>query len=373
MSFQTVPMFPGDLYDAASRFASQAAAAAPGPSSAQVRGQQWSKVLEMGWPAVLVPQAQGGAGGTLPDLAAIVEATARQSLNLPIIERCAVAPALLSALPQERARVLLEQVAAGEADLACAVQPDLLRGLDALAGPDGSWELEGTITLDMSLAASHTLVHVPAAQALLVLEAAQMPPPAMRYRSVDGRELADIALRRVRVPASQLLGSGAQVQPAVDKALDLGALMSAAEVVGALGALIEQTIAYLKTRTQFGVHLSTFQALRHRVVEMYVQYESASGLVARIVHDGVEKGQLASRDVSLAKAYLGKVGRFGAEAAIQLHGGMGMTEELLSARLAQRMLSCEFEYGDRFSHLTRLVDRGLAHSAQELHDEPVPA
>ena len=359
MSFQAAPMFKGDLHDAAQRFAASVGSTLTDPQAAAgARARAWAQATEMGWPAVLVPDALGGAGGTLLDLAAIVEATGRHALALPLVERCAVVPTLLALLTTPGAAALLARIADGTADVACAVQPHRVRDVTLSERGDGAWELEGTaLGIDMTVPASHVLLHLPASQALVLLDAAQVPAAAVRYQSIDGRETADIAFHRLRVDASALPVQGCGVQRAVDKALDIGALMTCVEVVAALGGLLEQTIDYLKTRIQFGVHLSTFQALRHRVVEMYVQYESASGLIERILHDGVDAARIDDRDVSLAKAYLGKLGRFGAEAAIQLHGGMGMTEELLTARLAERVLGCEYEYGDRFSHLTRLARR----------------
>ena len=124
--------------------------------------------------------------------------------------------------------------------------------------------------------------------------------------------------------------------------------------VATLGALIEQTIAYLNGRVQFGVAIATFQAPRHRMADVYVRYESVRGMVEECVRgDGLEHSAHL-RHLRLMKLCVGDIGRFAAESAIQLHGGMGMSEEVLAARLAQRLLANEFRYGDRLFHATAL-------------------
>jgi alkylation response protein AidB-like acyl-CoA dehydrogenase len=154
------------------------------------------------------------------------------------------------------------------------------------------------------------------------------------------------------------VGSAARRAAAVSE--DLATLATALDIAATLGASIEHCIAYLSARVQFGVALASFQVLRHKVVELYVDYESASVLLARLVAETVASGQLASRDASLCKLYLNALARRGAETAIQLHGGMGMTAELPATRLARRLLCAEFEHGDRFAQLSRLQSQPTA-------------
>ncbi len=122
-----------------------------------------------------------------------------------------------------------------------------------------------------------------------------------------------------------------------------------------MGALIEQTIAYLSNRVQFGVPLSSHQALRHRVAEMFVEYENLRALVGQALRAACDAPLLPARDIAFAKFRLGHVGRFVAESAVQCHGGMGMTEALPAIRLARRVMMAEFEYGDRVFHAARLL------------------
>ncbi len=356
MPFTADTMFPGDLFDVASRFAGDFAHHTDAGASAS-RHDAWRQAAAMGWPALLVDEARGGAGGTLADLGAVVEACARQALGLPLVRRCAQAPALLMAAGTAAASEVLRALCAGEIDIDVADGSGVT--LDVL--PGGSLRLGGMLErVDAGLPFTHVLVA--AGDALLLLPQASLPTPAARFAGIDGALGADIPVDGLVLPASAVLLSGPEARAAATTAGDLAAFVTAIEMAATLGAAVECCIAHLSTRVQFGVALSTFQVLRHKVVDLYVQYESASVLLARLVQDAVASGRLASRDAALCKLYLNDLARRGAESAIQLHGGMGMTAELPAARLARRLLCAEFELGDRLQQIARL--QALAPSAE---------
>jgi len=343
MHFSADTMFPGDLFDAASRFA---AASSTGNST---RRDAWGQAVAMGWPALLVGEARGGAGGTLADLGAVLEGCARHALGLPLVRRCALAPALLMAANNAAADDVLRALCAAEIDL------DVADGnaLTVTPLPDGGVRLGGVLEqVDAELPFTHVLVA--AGEHLLLLPRSALPAPAARYAGIDGTAGTDIALDGTVLPAAAVLLAGVQARSAAATAEDLAMLVTAIEMAAMLGATVEHCIVHLNTRRQFGVALSTFQVLRHKVVDLYVQFESASVLLARLVHDTVASGQLARRDAALCKLYLDDLARHAAESAIQLHGGMGMTAELPAARLACRLLCAEFEHGDRLQQLARL-------------------
>ena len=337
MTFQIVPMYPGDLYDAARRFGAEAGAAlsTPGADRDSVRHALWGQAVEMGWPAILIPEDRGGAGGTPADIAAVVEAMGRCAIGLPIIDRAAVVPALLAACNTPAAVTLLEQIAVGKADVASVLDP-------------------ARTLVDLSVAATHYLVALPERRVLMVVDA-QSLPLGRKYRSVDGRLMAEVMFDRIEVVPSGVLAREEGFHKACSAAAGIGALLVCAETVGAQGALVELTIDYLRTRHQFGQALASFQVLRHRVVDMYVGFECSRGIVGRTLQAGADGAPMDERATSVVKCYVARTGRICAESAIQLHGGMGMTEELLVARLAERVISAEFDHGDRYFHLRRLT------------------
>lgn len=343
MQFSADRMFPGDLFDAASRFAADSV-------SNGNRQDAWRQAAAMGWPGLLVDEARGGAGGTLADLGAVIEGCARHTLGLPLVRRCAQAPSLLMAAGDEAADEALRALCAGEVDLDVADGASL--GVTKLQG--GGVRLAGRLeAVDAELPFTHVLVA--GDTHLLLVPHSLLPVPVSRHVGIDGARIADYAIDGLNLPASAVLCMGEAARRTASTALDLATLATALEIAATLGATIEHCIAYLTTRVQFGVPLATFQVLRHKVVELYVDYESASVLLARLVADTVASGQLTPHDAALCKLYLSTLARRAAEASIQLHGGMGMTAELPAARLARRLLCAEFEHGDRFAQLARLT------------------
>jgi alkylation response protein AidB-like acyl-CoA dehydrogenase len=353
------PLFAGDIYDTALRLAQAQAANFRSHGNNE---DAWRQMLELGWQGVLVSEERGGASADLSDFAAIVEAVATQALTLPLIERCAVAPALLAA-SGPGVHPLLERVAAGESSIAPVLHatPQQQAALPPTLLDDD--RLHGTVgAVDWTVPATHVLFDAldgaGRGPVLVLLDAAELSPRIRRYVGVDGRMSADIDVEGLRVEDPQVLLRGAEAAQAIAAAHQLGSLLGCVSAIGLCGAMIEQTVEYLSTRTQFGVTLSTFQALRHRVVDMYVAYENARGLVRDriLLHPGTPD----QRQVALARLYVQGVSRTLAEATIQLHGGMGMSQEMLAARLATHALMAALRYGDKSDCLDWLVSGVVA-------------
>jgi alkylation response protein AidB-like acyl-CoA dehydrogenase len=353
------PLFAGDLYDTALRLAQ---AQPPGASTDATPA--WRQMLQLGWQGVLVEEESGGAGAELADFAAIVEAISTRGLTVPIIERCAVAPALLAACQGAAAKELLEQVAAGGASVApvlhvapqhAAAHPPTLRG-DRLSGTVGAvdWTVSPTHVIFDALDGASD------APLLILLDAAELSSRLRCYVGIDGRTSADIDAAGLCVREQHILLRSAPAADAVAVAQQLGSVLGCVATIGACGAMIEQTVEHLSTRVQFGTPLATFQALRHRVVDMYVAYENARGLVRDqvLLHAHAPD----ARQVALTRLYVQGVGRSLADATIQLHGGMGMSQETLAARLAMHALMAALRYGDRSDCLEWLV-AGVAEEA----------
>ena len=364
MPFHAEPMFPGDLYDTTLRVAS-AASAGPGADSSS---KTWRQFLELGWQAVLVAETNGGAGASLGDIAAVAEAAGRHALAVPLVERCAVVPALLSRIgANPAAEALLGDIASGEASV-CPVLA-LGEAVPTARVQGGRVVLDGRLRgADLTEPVTHLLarVELDGKDALVLLPRAALAGPASSYTGIDERHTTDIDATGLALPEAAVLLHGAAVRPLVDHANAVGALLSCAQMVGAIGAMIEQTIEYLSTREQFGVALATFQALRHKVVEMYVAYENVRGMVrqqVRVLDDvgAALPGREVHRELALVKLYLAVTGRQVAETAIQLHGGIGMSRELPAARLAMHALACAQQWGDRFSQLDRLAADAALH------------
>lgn len=331
MSFVAAPMVPGVLHDAATRSAAAWADAHRGLSS------MWDDAQQLGWDGLLVPEDLGGSGGTLHDLAAIAEAVGAQGLSLPVAERCGAAPLLLieAARRHPAAAELVGQLAAQEAQVAW-LQP-ATRG-------------EGQFVVE-ALPATHYLAVRPGGDRLRVCHAARMPAPLRQWRAVDGLPVA--AYDCDALPWSEMPELGPAGGEAT--ACTLASLVGCIESVSAMGALVTHTTTHLNQRTQFGMALSSFQVLRHKVVDMYVKYEVGRGLVLDCMERAAHDLGAVTRDVQLAHLYLSDAGRHCAEAAVQLHGAIGMSEELPVSRVCKRLLATEFRHGDALRHAQQLT------------------
>lgn len=176
------------------------------------------------------------------------------------------------------------------------------------------------------------------------------------YRMVDGRPGGEVTLANVRIPASAQLGEAGRAFDALERACDIGIAALAAEAVGIMGALTDITLEYLKTRRQFGQPIGRFQALQHRMGEMLVHFEQAKSIsylaAARCASDDAAERR---RACSAAKVLVSRAGRFIRQQAVQLHGGMGVTDELNVGHYFKRLLALEATFGDADTHLERFI------------------
>ena len=374
MAWIPSPLFSGDLHDTATRLAAHLAQGTRGfstkaPPSEGTQG--WAQMLELGWQGVWIAESDGGFGGSFADLASIVEALGRHSVVTPLIARAGVVPAMLRCFAaQPKVRALLEEHAAGSISI-CPVLSSSGELRDSSSteaaprvGADGrlSGQLRG---IDLTEPASHLLFATHNAEGdhqLVMMEAALLLAHARHYSSNDGRRCADIDVSGFALPEGVVVSEGQSVHQALAAGLSAGALLSCAEAVGAAAGLVSLTIDYLNTRVQFGVALSTFQALRHRLVEMYVAYENTFGMTRHLVlvHDANPQ---PLKDILTAKLYMNQVSRQVGETAIQLHGGMGMTTETLAARMAVRAITGAFDWGDSAQCLDWLAAHTLAEAS----------
>jgi alkylation response protein AidB-like acyl-CoA dehydrogenase len=346
------PLFPGMLLDAAARFAQDNA-------TTDLRASD--TVRDMGWACTLVPEDAGGVGGSFADLAAVIEGLATHGVQLPVIETCAVAPILLQAAAPEVAARWLQAVAEGSAVVAplAALSAPLCEVTLTAQPLDIGYALRGTLLgAELAPTATHAVLAARLGQgdddiALFVLERERIPAPTATYRTMEGRQGLDLTLDGLAVPAAACLARGTAAQAALAQADNAALLLTAVDTVAALGAMLQRTVTHLQERRQFGVALASFQALRHRTADLYVRFLGARGLLMHamaLATDTATPPDVLGRTLRLAKLSMAETARACAEGAIQMHGGMGMSEEVLATRLAQRLIASEFRYGDRLLH-----------------------
>lgn len=332
------------------------------------RPEIWTALgSELGVLGMTIPEAHGGMGGGAVEQMILMEEAGRALLLEPVCETLFQAGWLLQQAGGDIAGDLLAQVATGSLKLAVALgEPGMRYDLadiatSAVKDADG-WRLEGSKAVVMAAPWADRLI-VAARTAgipgdgpglsLFIVDPAAAGVSLHSYPTIDGRRAADIDLVGVRAPAEALIGPEGGALPLLEAMRDRAIAAQAAEAAGLLGKLLDDTVDYTKQRSQFGQPLASFQVLQHRMVDMYMQVEMvrSAAILATLKLDGdpVERAKAASA----AKVTLANACRFVGQNAVQLHGGMGMTDELAIGHYFKRATLLESEHGSADWHLAR--------------------
>lgn len=324
---------------------------------------QWQALAELGLTALPVPEAQGGLGGSAIDMLVVMQELGRALVVEPYWATAVGVEALrVAGSGAGEDAALLEAVAQGNKRLAVAFhEPNARYDLFALetraCAQDGAYRLTGTKSVVQSGAQAYVWI-VPArlddgTVGLFVVERGAALAEVTDYRTIDGQRAATIRLNGTR--ARQLTG-GARDAAALERIADYSTVLLCAEAIGALDALNRATVEYTKTREQFGVPIARFQALQHRMVDMLIHAEQARSLTyLAAVRYASDDADTRRKAVSAAKARVGQAARFVGQQAVQLHGGMGVTNEVAAAHLFKRLAIIETTLGDTDHHLARFA------------------
>ncbi len=224
-----------------------------------------------------------------------------------------------------------------------------------------SWILNGRKTVAMSAPlATHLVItaNTPEGLSLFVvdLDSVGSGLSLTGYRTIDDRRAADLVIDALRIPADALLGETGQAWPSLEQARDEGAAAICSEAVGCMRKVLTDTVEYCKQRQQFGVPIGSFQVLQHRMVDMHIELEQAVAAVLLAVLHLEDEPAVRARSVSAAKATVGRAARFIGQQAVQLHGGMGMTEELAIGHYFKRLTAMQYEFGTTDHHIGRYAE-----------------
>ena len=171
------------------------------------------------------------------------------------------------------------------------------------------------------------------------------------YKTVDGRKASDIVLENVSVPGESLIGTLDEGFEILDEAIDRSILAISAEAVGSMEVLYKTTVEYTKTREQFGTPIGKFQVLQHRMVDMFMEYEQCKSLLYMATMKNEEGADDAKKAISGLKYQVGKAGKFVGQQSVQLHGGMGVTDELNVGHYFKRLTTIGTIFGNADFHL----------------------
>ena len=328
----------------------------------------WRQFAELGWLALPITEEFGGLGGGPVEIGILMEAFGRGLVSEPFLSTVVIGAALVAECGTEaQQQAILPRVAEGALTLAFAhseraARFDLAHVDTTATKTAGGWRLNGSkIAVLDGAAAGQIIVSARVANAngasgklALFLVPTGAPGLTLRdYARLGGGRGCNLDLRDVQLPADALLGDGSDALPAIETVVDHAMAALGAEAVGIMQTLLDTTLEYTKIRKQFGRPLSANQVIRHRLADVAMQVDEARSMALRAALMANAEPVARGRAASGAKAKIGKCARFVAEQAVQLHGAMGVTEELDIGAYFKRLLAFDTLFGGSAHHYRR--------------------
>jgi len=336
--------------------------------------ENWNLFAELGWLTVPFSEEDGGFGGSAVDLMVMMEEFGKAMLVEPFLPTTVLGGGMLSALGSaEQKQELLPEIMQGKLQLALAYSESASRfnpsSVSTKADSDGDLvTISGTKVAVLNGSNADKIIVVARTAgdttddegiSAYMVDASAAGVSIQSYANLDGQKAARITFANVKVPQSARLGEEGKALSGLVKIIDNATLAVSAQAVGAIELLLQKTVEYSKTRKQFGVAIGTFQALQHRMADMFIECQLAKSIVimAAMKSDGDYSELEKAKAVSAAKSRVGKAILKVGQEAIQIHGGIGMTEELDVGHLFKHVTALDILFGNadyhtmRFAHL----------------------
>lgn len=352
--------YPFEVYDKAAK------------SAAGHDQQIWAQIGELQWLALPFSEGNGGLGCGPTELMLVAEEMGRGLCIEPYLANVILAGQTLARRgSDEQRQKYLPGLLDGSQQISLAFAEsegryDLKHCATTAKQIDAGWELSGKKSVVLNGPNANTLLVVARTDgntkdasglSIFMVDAQTSGLSRRNYSILGGGVASELSLSEVQVPVDALLGAEGDAYSCLSEVIDLATAYSCAEAYGAMQAMLEKTGEYLKTRKQFGMPLGAFQVLQHRLVDMFVEVQQSQSLILmlalKMASDDPAERQLA---VSMAKAYLHKSSKFVAQQAVQLHGGIGVTEELDIGHYFRRLTAFGNLFGDRAHHLDRVIE-----------------
>ena len=328
----------------------------------------WKKFADLGWLGISVSEDSGGFGGSAIESMLIMEAFGKGLVVEPFLETVIMAGGLIDDHGSDQQKSsFLEPAIAGEMHLALAyAEPQSRFNLsdvvtEAKAYGD-NFIINGYKSVVMNGPSADQIIvsaRTSGTQldengiSLFIIDANASGLDKTNYKTVDGRRASDLTFENVSVSKENLIGDQDKGLEILDSAIDKAILAISAEAVGAMEVLYKTTVEYTKTREQFGTAIGKFQVLQHRMVDMFMEYEQCKSLLYMATMKHEEKAEDAKKAISGLKYQVGKAGKFIGQQAVQLHGGMGVTDELNVGHYFKRLTTVGTIFGNTDYHLKK--------------------
>ena len=331
--------------------------------------RSWRQMADLGWLGVNVPEAYGGIGGGPVETMVLMEAFGAGLVLEPYFPSVVLGGNLVAMAGSEaQKQAILPALVAGELKLALAwveaqAGYDLFDVETMAERRDGGYVMNGakgvvlgTATADKLIVSARTTGRSRDRDGigLFLVDRGASGVKLRDYRTVDGLRAAEVAFENVTVGDDAVLGDPRGALPVIEAVAERAIVALCAEAVGAMDVIVRSTAEYLKTRKQFGRPIGTFQVLQHQFTDMLIASEEARSMMyVATLRLGERDAALRAKAVSGAKHLIGRHGRLIGQRAIQLHGGMGMTEEMSVGHYFKRLTMIDVMFGDEAYHLKR--------------------
>jgi len=332
------------------------------------RPEMWQQFAELGLLAAPFSEEDGGLGGGSIDSMVIMEEFGKALVVEPYVPTIVCAGGFLkhAGTPEQKSEHL-EAIIGGERVFAFAYAEPRgrydLNDLETTAKKDGdAYTLNGHKAVVVGAPwASHLIVTARTSGdrrdkdgiSVFIVEKDAKGVTTRDYPTVDGRRASEVYFENVSVPAGNLIGEEGKALPLIERIVDEATVAICAEAMGAMGVAHKQTVEYSKQRKQFGIAIGKFQVLQHRMVDMFMEHEQSISMTYMATLKLDEDEVTRKKAVSAAKVRIGQGGRFVGQEAIQIHGGMGMTDELAVGHYFKRLTMIDSEYGNVDFHMRR--------------------
>ncbi|MEM8560618.1 MAG: acyl-CoA dehydrogenase family protein [Pseudomonadota bacterium] len=361
------------LKDAAAGFLSEKATVAHLRALRNERNAQgfsnetWVEMAQMGWAGIAIPEQYGGSGYGYTGLGLVLEQVGRNLSASPLQSSVLIAATIISELGSaQQKQALLPAIAAGTLKMSLALQEGHhhapLNSMATATRDGDDFLLSGTKVMVLDATSAERFIVVARSSGTVgdeqglsafVIDAGSSGLSLQNREMVDSRNVGALTLDNVRVAAADLLGEENHAWPGLSRALDIINIGLSAELLGLSAEAFERTVAYLKERKQFGQAIGSFQGLQHRAAELFAELELARSIVLKALHaiDAAEED--LALIASAAKAKLCEVAQRATNEAVQMHGGIGMTDEHDIGFFMKRARMAQHAFGDYYYHLDR--------------------
>jgi alkylation response protein AidB-like acyl-CoA dehydrogenase len=331
----------------------------------------WKLFAELGWLMMPFKEADSGLGGSAVDIIAVMEELGKGIVIEPFLATAIMGGGIVAeAGNAQQKEEILAQVMSGDLQLALAYAEEQSRynlaDVNTKAKKSGgAYTINGKKIAVLNGNKAEKIIVVARTSgkqtdsdgiSLFIVDANADGVTVQGYETVDGFQGADITFDTVSVSADNLLGQEGEGYAALDYVIDRATLAVCAEAVGAMEVSYKKTVEYTKTRKQFGVPIAKFQALQHRMADMFIEHEQAKSMMLIAAMKCDSAGGIDKKQISAAKSRIGKAARKVGQESVQIHGGIGVTDELDVGHYFKRLTTIQFIFGSTDWHTQRFAE-----------------